>query len=75
MLSKDVDVDKSKAKLVQQYKNHIERVFGITLSAWSRLYDQAENGRSDEDGHGMSTFRMSSEYSQESLEKAKVSYV
>lgn len=73
MLSKDVDVDKSKAKLVQQYKNHIERVFGITLSAWSRLYDQAENGRSDEDG--MSTFRMSSEYSQESLEKAKVSNV
>ncbi|CAG2195264.1 MCPIP [Mytilus edulis] len=70
MLSKDVDVDKSKAKLVQQYKNHIERVFGITLSAWSRLYDQAENGRSDGDGK-MSTFRMSSEYSQESLEKAK----
>lgn len=69
MLSKDVDVDKSKANLVQQYKNHIERVFGITLSAWSRLYDQAENGRSDEDG--MSTFRLSSEYSQESLEKAK----
>ena len=73
MFTNDVDLDKSKASLIQQYKNHIELVFGVTVtvSVWSRLRDKSENGSSCD--VEMSTIQLSSQFSQESLEKAKVS--
>ena len=73
MFTNDVDIDKSKASLIQQYKNHIELVFGVTVCVWSRsrLRDRSENGSSYD--VEMSTIQLSSQFSQESLEKAKVS--
>ena len=73
MFTNDVDLDKSKASLIQQYKNHIELVFGVTVCVWSRsrLRDRSENGSSCD--VEMSTIQLSSQFSQESLEKAKVS--
>ena len=70
MFTNDVDLDKSKASLIQQYKNHIELVFGVTVcvTVRSRLRDKSENGDVE-----MSTIQLSSQFSQESLEKAKVS--
>lgn len=72
MFTNDVQLDKTNAELIRQYKNRIENVFGITISCFCGHEHDPKNEDNIEKG-GVSKVRLSSQSSQESLDKAKVS--
>lgn len=70
MLTNDVHLDHTKSELIRHNKNHIENVFGITVSCCRHENEHDYNGDDDEKG-GVCKVRLSSQNSQESIDKAK----